>query len=262
MRAELAGLLALANDAADPAAADALAAALRDAFGSLDGAFLNAGMGRFQPLSELTSEGIDEQFAVNVRGPILQAKALAPLLVDDGSLVLNTSSGPQQGAARCGGLWLHQGCVAHLGAGVGGRVGRPRHPCQRRQSGTGRDGFFGRSGMPPAVLAQFGQAIQAQVPLGRFGRPDEVANVAAFLLSDLASFVTGSEYVVDGGMSETSGLCRSAHRGRPLHAFGGQLPTLAPFALAGWSACRIRCRAFRERILVRAIRRRCWRWAC
>ena len=54
-------------------------------------------MGRFQPLSELTSEGIDEQFAVNVRGPILQAKALAPLLVDGGSLVLNTSVARNKG---------------------------------------------------------------------------------------------------------------------------------------------------------------------
>jgi NAD(P)-dependent dehydrogenase (short-subunit alcohol dehydrogenase family) len=62
--------------------------------------------------------------------------------------------------------------------------------------------FFARSGMPREAIDGIMASVQSRVPLGRLGRPEEAANVAAFLLSDLASYVTGSEYVVDGGMSE------------------------------------------------------------
>ena len=53
--------------------------------------------------------------------------------------------------------------------------------------------------MPEAQLTGFAGAMQDVVPLKRFGKPEEVANVAAFLASDEAAFVTGSEYTVDGG---------------------------------------------------------------
>ncbi len=55
--------------------------------------------------------------------------------------------------------------------------------------------------MPQEQVQQFVEQVLATVPLGRIGEPEEVAAVAAFLLSDDASYVTGSEYVVDGGMT-------------------------------------------------------------
>ena len=60
--------------------------------------------------------------------------------------------------------------------------------------------FFGRIDLPPDQLADMARGIIEAVPMGRFGSADEVANVALFLASDEASYVTGAEFVVDGGM--------------------------------------------------------------
>ena len=193
---------ALLNDSADPAAATVLLEQARALAPRLDGVFFNAGFGRFQSLEEVSAQEFDAQFAVNVRGPMLQARALAPLLGTGSALVFNTSVARNKGFAGMAVYASTKGAVRTL-VRVLARELAPRGVRVNAVSpGPIETSFFERTGMPAKAVEEFGAAVLAAVPLGRFGKPEEVAAVAAFLLSEDSSYVTGAEYVVDGGLSE------------------------------------------------------------
>lgn len=196
------GAVALRNDAGHPDSAAELAREVAKVSPRLDAVFLNAGFGRFQPLEAVDAEAFDAQYAVNVRGPLLQAKALAALLDDGAALLLNTSVARDKGFPNMAIYASTKGAVRTL-TRVLARELAPRNIRVNAVSpGPIETNFFERTGLSEQAISEFGKNIVAAVPLGRFGKPEEVAAVAAFLLSSDASYVTGAEYTVNGGFGE------------------------------------------------------------
>lgn len=201
-KSELPGAVRLLNDAGNPDAAAALADAVQDNGGQIDAVFLNAGFGRFHPLGEVTPGEFDAHFDVLVKGPLMQAKALAPVIKDGGAVLITTSVVNVMGMEAAAIYGSAKGAARTL-VRVLARELAPRGIRVNAVSpGPIGTGFFERTGLSQEEIDGFAEQILSAVPLGRFGKPEEVAAVATFLLSSDASYVTGSEYVVDGGMSE------------------------------------------------------------
>ena len=188
----------LPGDIRDAALAVDLVMLAEERFGGLDGAFNNAGItGDLGPLSEMSSETWDAVLETNLRAAFLAARAQIPALVArgggaivfTGSFVGATIGLPGMGAyaaAKAGLLGLTQVLAAELGpSGVRVNALLP--------GGTKTE----MAGSDPA----FHETVAAMHALGRMAEPEEIARTAAFLLSDAASFMTGSPVFCDGGNS-------------------------------------------------------------
>jgi NAD(P)-dependent dehydrogenase (short-subunit alcohol dehydrogenase family) len=195
------GSIAIANDAGDPAAAEALAEAAREAFGEVDGLFLNAGFGGFGANDQVDAGAFDRMSDVNVRGPVLQMSAFHPLLKDGGSVVITASVSPYLGQAQAAVYAATKGAVTALARSWAADLAGRNIRVNSIAPGPIATNFAEGLEMSEEQKAQFGEYLMNAVPLRRLGTAEEVAAVACFLLSDEASYVTGSQYMVDGGMT-------------------------------------------------------------
>ncbi|MBT2492879.1 3-oxoacyl-ACP reductase FabG [Streptomyces sp. ISL-96] len=185
--------LALRADAADPAAVTAVVGQAADELGRLDILVNNAGVGVLGPIETLTLADVDQVLAVNVRAVFLASQAAAARM-ERGGRIISTGSCMAQRVPGPGGALYATSKAALIGLnkalarelGSRGITANLVHPGPIDTDMNPADGPYAAS--------------QSELTaLGRFGTPDEVASAVAFLASDEAAYMTGSEVVVDGG---------------------------------------------------------------
>ena len=186
-------------DMADLTAIDHLSDAVRQKHDSIDVVFANAGGGAFAPMGAITEEHFDQTFDTNVKGVLYTVQKALPLLKDGGAIVLNASTAGVSGAPA---FSVYAASKAAVRSFARNWILDLRHRHIRVNAvspgptGTaGWDELFGSREQAEATK----KALADQIPAGRVGRPEEIAEAVLFLALDAASFINGVELFVDGG---------------------------------------------------------------
>jgi NAD(P)-dependent dehydrogenase (short-subunit alcohol dehydrogenase family) len=196
------GVTLLRGDVSKPAEIANIVDRISEKFGRIDILFANAGVGLASPLEAVTEDQIDTQFDVNFKGVFFAIQKAAPLLAEGGSIVVTTSFLNEVGAPGLSILSATKAAVRSLVRSLGAEFAPRGIRVNAVSPGPISTPFHGKLGLSEKQLNEAASAIEDQVPLHRFGEAGEIAKAALFLASDDSSFMTGSELVIDGGISQ------------------------------------------------------------
>ncbi len=170
--------------------------------GKLDIVFANAGIATFAPFGKITEEHFDSIFNINVKGLLFTVQKALPLLPDGASIILNASIVASKGLTANSVYSATKAAVRSFA-----RTWTTDLKDRRIRVNAVSPGPIDTPGLRDLASStgagdQRLKMIASGVPLGRLGRPDEIAKAVVFLASDDSSYITGTELFVDGGFAQ------------------------------------------------------------
>ncbi len=192
-------------DVTDPADLQ-VAVEAADELGGIDIMVNNAGISNETDFLEVTESEYDQLMAINVKGVFFGAQAAAKQLVSNGggTIINMSSAGAYRAMAEISTYCASKAAVRQLTYALADRFGDDGIRVNSINPGFSKTQMLADSELGSGVQGRIAaKMLKSTIPAGRFGEPQEIANVALFLASDLSSYVNGESILVDGGMTHT-----------------------------------------------------------
>src|SRR5438445_3724129 len=175
------GVVAVQGDVAKLTDIDRLYKEVSNKLGKIDVLFVNAGVAKFAPLAETYESNYHEQFDINVKGAYFTIQKAIPLLNDGASIILNTSVANIKGNEGMSAYSATKAALRSLARTAAAELVVRGIRVNAVAPGPIVTPIFEKTGLPKEALEQFAKETVAKVPMNRFGQPEEVAAVVAFL---------------------------------------------------------------------------------
>jgi NAD(P)-dependent dehydrogenase (short-subunit alcohol dehydrogenase family) len=192
----------VAGDVSNLADLDRLFARITDEKGRLDVLFANAGIAKYAILGRITEDLYDAIFNINVKGLLFTVQKALPLMPDGSSIILNASIVASKGLSSNS---IYSATKAAIRSFA--RTWTTDLKSRRIRVNAISPGTIDTPGLNNLLAS--GEAgeerkkmISTAIPLGRLGKPEEIAAAVVFLASNDASYITGTELFIDGGFAQ------------------------------------------------------------
>ncbi len=195
------GTLAIQSDAGKVAEIETAMKKIKERFGRIDAMFVNAGVAKLIPFEEVTEEFFDETVNINMKGVFFTVQKAIPLMSKGSAIVLNASINAHLGMPGTTVYGATKAAVINMAKTFSRDLLEKGIRVNAVSPGPITSALLGRDGMSQEKVQEIKDWIQSQVPIKRFGTPEEIAAGVLYLTAPESAFVLGAELIIDGGMA-------------------------------------------------------------
>ena len=195
------GVIGITADVLNLSAIDAAVNQVKNEYGKIDILFVNAGIFSPTPIGQISEEMFDNQMGINFKGAVFTVEKFLPIINDGGSIINLSSVNAYTGMPNTAVYAASKAAMNSYTRTAATELAPRKIRVNAVNPGPVYTPIFGKTGMSEDQLDGFAKAMQNRVPLKRFGQPEDIAELVTFLASDKASFITGAEYNIDGGIN-------------------------------------------------------------